>query len=104
MLLSSPAISPHAEVISFPGGQITLQGILCEPVGKGRLPAVVYNHGSATGMLSKKEFEVLGPVFASHGWISFGPFRRGNDGTATGNRSPERSVGRTGTAANAELR
>ncbi len=28
-------------------------------------------------MLSKQAFDVLGPVFASHGWVFFGPYRRG---------------------------
>ncbi len=28
-------------------------------------------------MLSKQAFETLGPVFADHGWVFFGPFRRG---------------------------
>ncbi len=28
-------------------------------------------------MLSQQAFEALGPVFASHGWIFFGPYRRG---------------------------
>jgi len=28
-------------------------------------------------MLSKQAFDALGPVFVSHGWVFFGPFRRG---------------------------
>jgi len=28
-------------------------------------------------MLSKQAFDVLGPVFARHGWVFFGPYRRG---------------------------
>ena len=28
-------------------------------------------------MLSKLAFDALGPVFASHGWVFFGPYRRG---------------------------
>jgi dienelactone hydrolase len=28
-------------------------------------------------MLSKQAFEALGPVFASRGWVFFGPYRRG---------------------------
>lgn len=28
-------------------------------------------------MLSKMAFEALGPVFARHGWVFFGPYRRG---------------------------
>jgi dipeptidyl aminopeptidase/acylaminoacyl peptidase len=72
-----PAVSPGAEVVSFPSGKLTLQGMLYKPEGKGPFPAVIYNHGSAAGMISKDAFDVLGPVFASHGWVFFGPFRRG---------------------------
>ena len=48
-----------------------------KPEGKGPFPAVVYNHGSAAGMMSKGAFDALGPVFASRGWVFFGLYRRG---------------------------
>ena len=66
-----------AELISFPSGNLTLHGVLYKPEGTGPFPAVVYNHGSAPGMLSSEAFERLGPMFASHGWVFFGPYRRG---------------------------
>ena len=69
--------SAEPAVVSFRSGEITLQGTLYKPDGKGPFPAVVYNHGSAPGMLSQQAFEALGPVFASHGWVFFGPYRRG---------------------------
>src|SRR5271155_4364027 len=75
-LLPLPFLSA-ADDIAFPSGQITLQGVLYKPEGKGPFPAVVYNHGSAPGMLSKQAFDALGPAFASHGWVFFGPYRRG---------------------------
>jgi carboxymethylenebutenolidase len=77
LMLPSSAASPEPEVVSFRSGAITLQGTLYKPEGKGPFPAVVYNHGSAPGMLSKQAFEALGPVFARHGWVFFGPYRRG---------------------------
>jgi carboxymethylenebutenolidase len=79
LLLALPPspVLPEPEVVSFRSGEITLQGTLYKPEGKGPFPAVLYNHGSAPGMLSKQAFEVLGPVFASHGWVFFGPYRRG---------------------------
>jgi carboxymethylenebutenolidase len=76
-LLPSFAASDEPDVVSFRSGEITLQGTLYRPEGKGPFPAVVYNHGSAPGMLSQQAFEALGPVFASHGWVFFGPYRRG---------------------------
>jgi carboxymethylenebutenolidase len=76
-LLLSPLVLSAAEIVAFPSGEITLHGALYRPDGPGPFPAVVYNHGSASGMLSKQAFDALGPVFASHGWVFFGPYRRG---------------------------
>ena len=77
LLLLSPLLWPAAESVSFPSGDLTLHGVLYKPEGTGPFPAVLYNHGSAPGMLSSQAFEVLGPVFASRGWVFFGPYRRG---------------------------
>lgn len=74
-LPSSP--SPEVDVVTFPSGELTLHGALYRPDGPGPFPAVVYNHGSAPGMLSKEAFDALGPVFAKNGWVFFGPYRRG---------------------------
>jgi carboxymethylenebutenolidase len=65
------------ETVSFTSGDKVLQGIVYRPSGPGPFAAVLYNHGSAGGMLSKQAFDALGPVFVSHGWVLFGPFRRG---------------------------
>jgi carboxymethylenebutenolidase len=76
-VLLSHLVLSAADTIAFQSGDITLHGDLYKPEGIGPFPAVVYNHGSAAGMLSKGAFDVLGPVFASHGWVFFGPYRRG---------------------------
>lgn len=76
-VLLLPLLLSSAELVSFPSGNLTLHGVLYKPEGTGPFPAVVYNHGSAPGMLSSEAFEVLGPVFASRGWVFFGPYRRG---------------------------
>ncbi len=76
-LFLSPLILPAQDVVTFPSGDITLHGVVYKPKGTGPFPAIVYNHGSAAGMLSKQAFDALGPVFASHGWVFFGPYRRG---------------------------
>jgi dipeptidyl aminopeptidase/acylaminoacyl peptidase len=77
--LLSPLVvaAANADIVTFPSGEITLHGVLYKPEGTGPFPAIVYNHGSAAGMLSKQAFDALGPVFASHGWVFFGPYRRG---------------------------
>src|SRR5713226_3811058 len=77
LVLLSTLIPSGAAVITFPSGNLTLRGLLFKPEGTGPFPAVIYNHGSAPGMLSQDAFEALGPTFASHGWVFFGPYRRG---------------------------
>jgi carboxymethylenebutenolidase len=77
VLMVSPLFVFASDVVSFPSGQLTLHGVLYKPEGKGPFPAVLYNHGSAPGMLSSQAFEALGPVFASHGYVFLGPYRRG---------------------------
>lgn len=64
-----------AQVVSFPNGGLTLQGVLYRPAGKGPFPAVLYNHGSAVD--NSAASDALGPVFAARGWIFFMPHRRG---------------------------
>jgi carboxymethylenebutenolidase len=68
---------PGAKVVAFPSGNITLHGVIYMPKGAGPFPAVVFNHGSAPGMYSNEAIEALGPRFASHGWVFFAPYRRG---------------------------
>src|SRR6202167_4552721 len=66
-----------AEVVSFPSDGQILHGVIFMPPGPGPFPAILFNHGSAPGMLSKDAFDALGPVFAGRGWVFFGPYRRG---------------------------
>jgi carboxymethylenebutenolidase len=77
VLLLLPLVLGATETVTFPSGEITLHGVLYKPAGTGPFPAVIYNHGSAPGMMSEQAFAALGPVFASHGWVFFGPYRRG---------------------------
>lgn len=66
-----------ADAVSFLSGNLTLHGVLYKPDGNGPFPAVIYNHGSAPGMLSSEAFDALGPVFVGRGWVFFAPYRRG---------------------------
>jgi carboxymethylenebutenolidase len=76
LALLSPMLFAET-VVTFPSGQLTLHGVLYQPEGNGPFPAILYNHGSAAGMLSQEAFDALGPVFASRGWVFFAPYRRG---------------------------
>ena len=73
----SGVAAPASEIVTFPSGSLMLHGVLFKPQGTGPFPAVVYNHGSAAGMLSQEAFDALGPVFVRQHWILFGPYRRG---------------------------
>src|SRR6266571_24779 len=82
--LSTAAVAP--ETVSFQSGTITLHGLLYKPEGAGPFPAVLYNHGSAPGMLSNEAFEAIAPVYVSRGWVFFAPYRRGQGLSASAGR------------------
>jgi dienelactone hydrolase len=65
------------EEVKFASGQLTLGGILYKPEGNGPFPTILYNHGSAPGMLNNMAAEKIGPLFVSRGWVFFMPYRRG---------------------------
>jgi dipeptidyl aminopeptidase/acylaminoacyl peptidase len=70
------AISAPANV-AFSSADKTLHGLLYKPVGPGPFPAVLYNHGSAPGLVNNGAFELIAPVFVAQGWVFFAPYRRG---------------------------
>jgi dipeptidyl aminopeptidase/acylaminoacyl peptidase len=71
-----PVLLAASEIVSFPSGGKTLQGVLYKPDGPGPFPAVVFNHGS--GRSYQKQFDALGPVYNARGWVFFAPYRRGH--------------------------
>jgi dipeptidyl aminopeptidase/acylaminoacyl peptidase len=74
---AAAGIESPPEIVHFTGESGTLGGELFKPEGPGPFPAILYNHGSAPGMLNSQASKVLGPMFAAHGWIFFMPYRRG---------------------------
>jgi carboxymethylenebutenolidase len=67
--------SVAAERVVVPSGTLRLTGLLWKPTGPRPFPAVLFNHGGRTNDLEGAE--VLGPVFAKHGYAFLYPFRRG---------------------------
>jgi dienelactone hydrolase len=63
--------------VSFSNGAVQLKGVLYKPEGPGPFPVLLFNHGSAPGMLNGQAFEKLGPMFVQHEWVFFAPYRRG---------------------------
>lgn len=66
-----------SETVTFKSGDKVLHGLLYTPGGAGPFPAVLYNHGSAPGLLNNQAFDLIGPMFTARGWVFFAPYRRG---------------------------
>ncbi len=69
--------SVAAKVVAFSNGALELGGLLYKPAGDGPFPTILYNHGSAGGLLNNQAFDAIAPVFVAHGWAFFAPYRRG---------------------------
>ena len=76
------------DTILVRSGDLALRALLWRPTGPGPFPAVLFSHGSgsvkrsATGRREERDRarqpEVVGPVFARHGYAFFYLFRRGS--------------------------
>src|SRR5579862_8032444 len=77
---------PSAITVSFAAGEQTLHGLLYRPSGAGPFGALLYNHGSAPGLLSNAAFELIAPELVAHGWVFFAPYRRGQGLSAQAGR------------------
>jgi len=77
LLLQSELPLATPQIVSFQSENLTLHGVLYKPEEPGSFPGLIYNHGSAPGMLNSQAFEELGPLFARRGWVFFAPYRRG---------------------------
>jgi len=77
LLLAGLCLAPAfaQEIVTFPSGNLLLHGVVYKPVGTGPFPAVVFNHGS--GKDYAKQFDAVGPLYASRGFVLFAPYRRG---------------------------
>jgi hypothetical protein len=66
-----------SETVTFKSGDKVLHGLFYKPAGVGPFPAVLFNHGSAPGLLNNQAFDLIGPMFTARGWVFFAPYRRG---------------------------
>ena len=82
------AQSPAApDTVVVRSGALELRALLWRPAGRGPFPAVLFNHGSGHGARGPAgdraehpmewQGEVLGPVFARHGYVFLYLLRRG---------------------------
>jgi dienelactone hydrolase len=83
---STPAFaqSSSPEIVVIHSGGATLHAHLWRPVGNGPFPAILINHGSGRTKEElqrlgpfEQQSELLGPVFARHGYVCLFLFRRG---------------------------
>ena len=80
------------DTVVVQSGTLRLRALLWRPQGRAPFPAVLFNHGSghATGTSARgqdqRHPELLGPVFARHGYVFLYLFRRG-DGLSVGQGS-----------------
>src|SRR5262245_44026465 len=81
------------ETVVVPSGALALHGLRWRPPGPGPFPAVLFNHGSghapgtAGARLDHRHPELMGPLFARHGYELLYLFRRG-DGLSGGQGVP----------------
>ena len=77
ILIAISQLTSASDTVSFSSSGKLLHGLLYKPTGKGPFPAVLYNHGSAPGLLNNQAFDLIGPMFTARGWVFFAPYRRG---------------------------
>ena len=69
------------DTVSVQSGKLTLKGLLWHPAGHGPFPTIIFCHGSYRDTdriySPDPQISLLGPVFARHGFIYLGLFRRG---------------------------
>jgi carboxymethylenebutenolidase len=79
------------QTVDIPSGSLRLKAYLWTPAGAGPFPAVLFNHGRSDSpeqhwqqnkLTLTAAAEVLGPVFARHGYVFLFPFRRGEGPSA----------------------
>jgi dienelactone hydrolase len=83
-----------ADTVAVQSGGLQLHALLWRPAGRGPFPAVLFNHGSghatgvdAAGRHDQRHPDLLGPVFARHGYVFLYLYRRG-DGLSRGQGEP----------------
>jgi dienelactone hydrolase len=72
------------ETVVVHNGAANLHALLWRPQGRGPFPAILLNHGSGRSREElqrlgpyERDAEILGPVFARHGYVFLYLFRRG---------------------------
>ena len=82
--MADSPVSCESRTVVVHNGPVTLHAVLWVPQGRGPFPAVLLNHGSGRSSEEldrlgpyERNAEILGPVFARHGYVFLYLFRRG---------------------------
>lgn len=77
-------VSGGPDTVVVLSGALKLRALLWRPRGRGPFPAVLFNHGSGRSRDDlqrlgpyERQADVLGPVYAGHGYVFLYLFRRG---------------------------
>jgi dienelactone hydrolase len=73
-IVSQTIPRPHTVVVH--SGTLQLRALIWQPEGRGPFPAILFCHGS--GPTDPARAQIIGPVFAKHGYILLYLFRRGD--------------------------
>jgi dienelactone hydrolase len=86
--------SDRPDTVIVPSGRLHLHAVYFRPSGRGPFPGVLFLHGSGhksgvdeKGVADHRHPEILGPVFARHGYAFLYLYRRG-DGLSSGEGTP----------------
>jgi len=74
----APTATYTKERVTFKSGNLTLVGFLFKPGKPGRLPGLIWNHGSEKDPGSAPQFDAVAAVFVPAGYVVFAPMRRGH--------------------------
>jgi carboxymethylenebutenolidase len=83
-IIAESRASDVPQTVEVRSGTLTLRALLWRPPGKGPFPAILLNHGSGRSREElqllgpyEQQANILGPVFARHGYVFLYLFRRG---------------------------
>ena len=83
-IIAESRASDVPQTVEVRSGTLTLRALLWRPPGKGPFPAILLNHGSGRNREElerlgpyEQQANILGPVFARHGYVFLYLFRRG---------------------------
>jgi carboxymethylenebutenolidase len=76
----APAAPPQPRLVGVQNGPLRLKALLWVPRGCHHCPAILFNHGRSGTVdetIRQRAAQILGPIFARHGYVFLFVYRRG---------------------------